>query len=114
VLDNLLSNARNHTPEGGIVELKANITDDGIRIAVSDTGSGIEPDDLEHIFDRYYSGSGPRTRRRRGTGLGLPISWAIARAHGGSLRAESEVGKGSSFILTLPYSMAEATPILSR
>lgn len=114
VLDNLLSNARNHTPEGGTVELKAHITDDGIRIAVVDTGCGIGVDDLEHVFDRYYSGSGPRTRRRKGTGLGLPISWAIARAHGGSLRAESELGKGSSFILTLPYTMAEVVPVLQR
>ena len=115
VLDNLLSNARNHTPAGGAIQLKANITDDGIRVAVSDSGCGIEPDDLQHIFDRYYSGSGPRTRRRRGTGLGLPISWAIARAHGGTLEAESVVGQGSTFILTLPYSMSETSvPVLQR
>ena len=116
VLDNLLSNARNHTPAGGAIFLKANITDDGIRIAVIDTGSGIEPEDLKHIFDRYYSGSGPRTRRRRGTGLGLPISWAIARAHGGTLEAESEVGQGSTFILTLPYvnAVEPAPPVLQK
>ena len=114
VLDNLLSNARNHTPPGGSIRLKASITDDGIRIAVSDTGSGIEPDDLEHIFDRYYSGSGPRTRRRRGTGLGLPISWAIARAHGGTLEAESIVGRGSTFVLTLPYARTEPVPVLQK
>ncbi len=113
VMDNLLSNARNHTPAGGVIVLKANITDDGIRIAVRDSGCGIEQDDLEHIFDRYYSGSGPRTRRRRGTGLGLPISWAIARAHGGTLEAESVVGQGSTFILTLP-SAAEPIPVLQK
>lgn len=107
VLDNLLSNARNHTPAEGAIELKAVISEVGIQILVSDTGSGIEKDDLKHIFDRYYSGSGPRTRRRRGTGLGLPISWAIARAHGGTLEAQSELGKGSTFILTLPYNTTE-------
>ena len=108
VLDNLLSNARNHTPAGGTVTLKAAVGDSGIRVAVSDTGCGIDADDLQHIFDRYYSGSGPRTRRRRsGTGLGLPISWAIARAHGGSLTAESEAGVGSTFILQLPFSVKE-------
>ena len=52
--------------------MQAGVNDEGIRIAVKDTGCGIDTDDLEHIFDRYYSGSGPRTRRRkRGTGLGL-------------------------------------------
>ena len=112
VLDNLLSNARNHTPSGGNIELKAEATPEGIQIMVSDTGCGIGPDDLIHIFDRYYSGSGPRTRRRRGTGLGLPISWAIARAHGGTLEAQSQLGEGSTFILTLPYTMAEPTPVL--
>ncbi len=112
VLDNLLSNARNHTPSGGTVTLHAATTSNGILVAVSDTGCGIDTNDLEHIFDRYYSGSGPRTRRRRGTGLGLPISWAIARAHGGSLTAESEVGKGSTFILQLPFSVKETAPVV--
>ncbi len=112
VLDNLMSNARNHTPAGGTVTLHAGVNDEGIRIAVSDTGCGIDTDDLEHIFDRYYSGSGPRTRRKRGTGLGLPISWAIARAHGGSLTAESEVGVGSTFILQLPFSVKEPMPVV--
>lgn len=112
VLDNLMSNARNHTPAGGTVTLQAGVNDEGIRVAVSDTGCGIDADDLEHIFDRYYSGSGPRTRRRRGTGLGLPISWAIARAHGGSLVAESEVGVGSTFILNLPFSVKEPMPVV--
>ena len=107
VLDNLLSNARNHTPADGEIELRAQVGDAGIQILVSDTGCGIDEEDLKHIFDRYYSGSGPRTRRRRGTGLGLPISWAIARAHGGTLEAQSELGKGSTFILTLPYNMSE-------
>ena len=112
VLDNLMSNARNHTPAGGTVRLEAGVTDAGIRIAVSDTGCGIDAEDLEHIFDRYYSGSGPRTRRKRGTGLGLPISWAIARAHGGSLSAESEVGVGSTFILQLPFTVSEPEPVV--
>ena len=112
VLDNLMSNARNHTPAGGTVRLEAGVTDAGIRIAVSDTGCGIDAEDLDHIFDRYYSGSGPRTRRKRGTGLGLPISWVIARAHGGSLTAESEVGVGSTFILQLPFTVSEPEPVV--
>ena len=112
VLDNLMSNARNHTPAGGTITLQAGVYDTGIRVAVADTGSGMDAEELEHIFDRYYSGSGPRTRRKKGTGLGLPISWAIARAHGGSLTAESEVGVGSTFILQLPFSVKEPVPAM--
>ena len=112
VLDNLMSNARNHTPAGGTIRLQAGVNGGGISVAVSDTGCGMDSDELEHIFDRYYSGSGPRTRRKRGTGLGLPISWAIARAHGGSLTAESEVGVGSTFILRLPFSVNEPMPVV--
>ncbi|MFK7844205.1 MAG: ATP-binding protein [Rhodothermales bacterium] len=112
VLDNLMSNARNHTPAGGTVTLHSEVTETGILIAVQDTGCGISTEDLGHVFDRYYSGSGPRTRRKRGTGLGLPISWAIARAHGGSLIAESELGVGSSFILQLPFSVKEPVPVV--
>lgn len=106
VLDNLMSNARNHTPQGGRIELRASQEDGQILIQVEDSGSGMEPEVLKHIFDRYYTGTDARTRRR-GTGLGLPISWAIARAHGGTLTAESVPGEGSVFTLTLPLNIPE-------
>ena len=101
VLDNLLANARRHTPEGGTVHLHATATLDAVHIAVQDTGPGMTPDVLDHIFERYYRGEAARTRSGRGTGLGLAISRAIARAHGGDLTAESTPGQGSTFTLSL-------------
>lgn len=103
VLDNLLTNARHHTPEGGTVQLGAERSQDHVWIHVKDTGNGIEPDHAAHVFDRYYRGTGARTRTGTGTGLGLPISRAIARAHGGELSVASEPGKGSTFTLALPF-----------
>ena len=102
VLDNLMTNARHHTPAGGTLALRAEVDPDEIAIQVADSGCGMAPDVLEHIFDRYYSGTGARTRNIRGTGLGLPISSAIARAHGGTLTAESVLDEGSTFTLRLP------------
>ncbi len=101
VLDNLLSNAMHHTEPGGKMELGARVDHGHALIEVRDTGCGMAPDVLEHIFDRYYTGTGARTRRL-GTGLGLPISSAIARAHGGTLTVRSTPGEGSVFTLALP------------
>ncbi len=102
VLDNLLANAQRHTPEGGQVHLHATHAAEEVTIRVQDTGAGMSAETLAHIFDRYYRGSDARTRKGSGTGLGLPISRAIARAHGGDLVAESTIGTGSVFILRLP------------
>ena len=102
LLDNLLTNAREHTPSGGQVDLVAEVSDGVFRLRVRDTGSGIAPEEQRHIFERYYRGGGARTRKRNGTGLGLAIGQAIARAHGGELRVQSQLGKGSEFILELP------------
>ncbi len=106
VLDNLLTNARQHTPAGGAVSLRASATDDEVRIAVQDSGEGMPPEVLDHVFERYYRGEEARTRSGRGTGLGLAISRAIARAHGGDLTAESTLGQGSTFTLCLPLDNA--------
>jgi signal transduction histidine kinase len=105
VLDNLLSNAMHHTPPGGTMELAARVDNGHALIEVRDTGCGMTPEVLEHIFDRYYTGTDARTRRR-GTGLGLPISSAIAKAHGGTLTARSTPGEGSTFTLALPLNGA--------
>lgn len=104
VLDNLLGNARNYTPKGHSVQLSAHVTAGQIVVQVQDTGIGMPPEVLENIFERYYRGTEARTRTS-GTGLGLPISRAIARAHGGDLTAESTQGQGSTFILSLPVGM---------
>lgn len=102
LLDNLLSNARRHTPAGGTVRLAAAVAETRLHVTVTDTGSGIAPEEAERLFERYYRGDDPRTRGAAGTGLGLAISRAIARAHGGDLTAARRPSGGSVFRLTLP------------
>ncbi len=101
LLDNLLTNARQHTPAGGAVALAVAAEPGGVAVQVRDTGSGITADALPHLFRRYYRGTDARTRGE-GTGLGLAIADSIARAHGGKLEVESTSGAGSLFTLHLP------------
>ena len=75
---------------------------------MQDSGEGMPPEVLDHVFERYYRGEEARTRSGRGTGLGLAISRAIARAHGGDLTAESTLGQGSTFTLCLPLDNASS------
>ncbi|NUQ85250.1 MAG: hypothetical protein HUU11_11100 [Anaerolineales bacterium] len=107
VLSNLLSNALRHTPSGGTVSIRAeSIPDDSrntqyaTRIALHDTGSGIPPEDLPFIFDRFWRGDKSRTERNH-SGLGLAIAKQLIHAHGGKIEAQSEVGKGTTFIIEL-------------
>ncbi|MFW6151276.1 MAG: sensor histidine kinase, partial [Chloroflexota bacterium] len=102
VLHNLLQNALTHTPEGGRVTVSATRQDQQVEIAVTDTGEGIPPQDLPHVFDRLYRVDKSRARATGGTGLGLTIARRLVEAHGGTIRAESQPGKGSRFIFTLP------------
>ncbi len=102
LLDNLLSNARNHVPAGGRVSLIARTVDGGIEFLVDDNGPGMTSEETQDIFERYYRGEGPRTRGSRGTGLGLPISRAIAEAHNGTLSVASSPGEGSTFKVFIP------------
>ena len=102
LLDNLLTNARHHVNDGGTVSLAAERKDDHIQIDVIDSGHGMSAEDASSVFDRYYRGDGPRTRGSRGTGLGLPISRAIAQAHGGELTVDSREGEGSTFSIMIP------------
>ncbi|MFQ5944323.1 MAG: ATP-binding protein [Anaerolineales bacterium] len=103
VFTNLIDNALKHTPDGGEVRLKAETSSGWVSVHVDDTGLGIPPEELSRIFERFYqldkarSGSGPR-----GAGLGLAISREIVEAHGGSLEAQSVVGRGSRFTVSLP------------
>lgn len=100
VLSNLLGNALKFTAEGGAIRIAANCNEEGeVRIGVSDTGSGIAPDHLPRIFDRYWQG---RAGGRVGSGLGLYIARGIVEAHGGRIWAESEIDRGSAFWFTLP------------
>lgn len=103
VLRNLMSNALRHTPQGGQVTLSALVTQDqNVRVSVSDTGEGIAPEDLPHVFDRFYRGDKSRARTSGGTGLGLAIAQALVEAMGGTIGVTSEVGRGTQVWFTLP------------
>ncbi len=91
---------RRNSPAGHAHHVTAHRQDDEVVIAVHDQGIGIAPDDLPHIFDRFYRVG--HMRRAEGTGLGLYITKRLVEAHGGRIWAESEEGKGSTFSFTLP------------
>jgi signal transduction histidine kinase len=109
VLLNLLSNAFKHTPSGGTVSIMAKkVGGETAEIVVADTGSGISRENLPKIFERFYrinDGTAP------GIGIGLHLSRQIAEAHGGNIAVESEIGKGSRFIIHLPL---EGIPQLEK
>jgi len=105
VLRNLLVNALRHTPPGGSVTVTASLTNGAVEVAVADTGEGIGPEDLPHVFDRFWSADPSRARADRwagGTGLGLSIAQSLVQAHGGRIWAESAPGGGATFRFTLP------------
>ncbi len=102
VLANLLSNALRYTPPGGEVQLRVEVgagqpTARRVRVSVQDSGSGIAPADLPHIFDRFY-----KSADSRGSGLGLAIAKSLVTAHGGEIEAESQPGKGTTITFTIP------------
>jgi signal transduction histidine kinase len=102
VLRNLLDNAIAHTPAGGSIIVAAEKPGDRVKVSVSDTGEGIPPEDLPNIFERFYRVDRSRTRATGGSGLGLTIARRLVEAHGGTIEALSEPGKGSLFTFTLP------------
>jgi signal transduction histidine kinase len=99
ILGNLVTNALKFTPAGGVVEVGAVAEGEEIRWYVSDTGPGMAPEQLPHVFDRFWQAQ--RTDRR-GLGLGLAIVLGLAQAHGGRVWVESELGRGTTFHFTLP------------
>ncbi len=100
---NLLSNAVKFTPEGGQVEVKLNCVDRYIEIQVSDTGIGISPEFLPHVFDRFRQAERATTRSSSGLGLGLAIVRQLVELHGGTVEAQSAgFGRGATFIVKLP------------
>ncbi len=104
VLRNLLANAVTHTPSGGVIGIRARASGEEIEIMVSDTGSGIEAQHADRIFERFYRADRSRARATGGAGLGLAIVKQLVLAHGGHIRVESEPDRGSQFIFTLPVS----------
>jgi signal transduction histidine kinase len=106
ILLNLLSNAFKFTLEGSI-EVRLGPGDGGVELCVSDTGSGIAPQEVAHVFERFHRVAGTRARTLEGTGIGLALVQELVRLHGGSVRAESVLGCGSSFIVRLPFGPAQ-------
>ncbi len=105
VLLNLLDNARRHTPDGGTIRVGATLQGNYLRIWISDTGTGIDPADLPHIFERFYRADRSRTTSTGGSGLGLSIVKAIITAHSGNIWAESALDQGTRITFTLPLAM---------
>ena len=101
VLNNLLSNALKFTPDGGATHLSVKEYKDHIEIKVKDTGIGIEKEQLEKLFDKFYQVDNPSRRKIGGSGLGLSISSEIIKAHGSKIHVESEPGQGSTFCFRL-------------
>ncbi|MDD4873535.1 MAG: ATP-binding protein [Dehalococcoidales bacterium] len=114
VINNLLTNALRHTPAGGSISISMDMRNRSqqfdkkhILISVADTGEGISPEHLAHIFDRFYRVKSARSRSDGGTGLGLAIASQMVQAHGGRLWVESAQGKGSTFYIALPVNSPE-------
>ena len=124
VIGNLLENAITHTPEGGRVTVSARVLRQAqderggvevderevVEVTVADTGPGIAPEELSRIFDRFYRADPSRDRSTGGAGLGLTIARRLVEAHGGAVEAQSELGRGSRFILRLPARQQDTPP----
>jgi two-component system phosphate regulon sensor histidine kinase PhoR len=104
VLVNLIHNAIKFTPPGGSIQVRAWAQDRDVVLAIADTGMGIADEDLQRIFERFYKAD--RARSGGGTGLGLSIARHLVESHGGRIWAESEVGKGSTFFISIPIAHA--------
>jgi signal transduction histidine kinase len=106
VLFNLVDNAVRFTPAGGSVEVRAARLNGTCEIRVVDTGTGIPSEHLPRLFERFYRVDPARSREDGGTGIGLAIARSVVEAHGGHIRAESQMGKGSTFTFDLPVAPA--------
>ncbi len=106
VLDNLLANAVKYSPEGGVITVSLRQSTDVVQISITDQGSGIDPDDIPHLFERFYRAGAREVKG--GLGLGLYIARTLVIAHGGQIWVDSIRGVGSTFAFTLPALTASA------
>jgi signal transduction histidine kinase len=102
ILTNLLRNALRHTPPGGIIVVRAEAEAGRVRLDVCDTGEGIAPEELAHVWERFYRGEDARAQDQHGAGLGLALVKELAEAMGGAVDVQSVVGEGSCFTVWLP------------
>jgi two-component system OmpR family sensor kinase len=111
VLTNLLSNALRHTPPGGRIIVRAEpIGGQAVRFSVADSGPGLTPDEMEHVFDRFWRADESRARDRGGAGLGLAIARQLVEAHGGRIWVESEPGQRATFYFEIPLGQRNSDP----
>ena len=111
---NILDNAIKYTPAGGRVTMRAVEESTTVRVTVRDTGPGIPPQHLPHLFERFYRVEADRSRETGGTGLGLAVAAEIARGHGGTLEVQSAVGQGTTCLIRLPRAQPGAAPASPR
>jgi signal transduction histidine kinase len=102
VMGNLLANAFKFTGAKGTVELAATPSDDHVQIVVRDSGAGVPPEQLPHIFEKFYQADNQGAAAAPGSGLGLAIAKEIVEAHRGEIRCDSVLGEGTTFTLLLP------------
>jgi signal transduction histidine kinase len=102
VMRNLLNNAVTATPPGGEIRVTAREVDSKVEVCVQDNGSGIDPEHMPFIFERFYRPDKSRARKTGGAGLGLAIVKQLVEAHGGEIGIQSEVGKGTTVTFTSP------------
>lgn len=114
IILNLLSNASKFTPDGGVIGVRAMQDAHGVTVAVWDSGIGIDPVHHERIFDPFQQVESDLARRFKGSGLGLSISKRLVELHGGRIWVESEFGKGSRFIFTIPAHRAETVAVVQQ
>jgi signal transduction histidine kinase len=105
VLGNLLSNAIKYSPEGGVIRVGGWTEGDEAIVYVADQGVGIAPEDQQRIFERFYRVDNTLGRQTQGAGLGLYLARAIVEVHGGKLWVESQPGRGSRFMFTVPLEL---------
>jgi PAS domain S-box-containing protein len=113
-LDNLVENALAYTPAGGSVQVRTHSGEMGIQISVHDTGHGIPPEEIEHVFEKFYRGQTPMALGIGGSGLGLSIVKQILDLHHGTIKATSQVDQGSVFTITLPgiQTLSNGPPVI--
>jgi DNA-binding response OmpR family regulator/anti-sigma regulatory factor (Ser/Thr protein kinase) len=110
IINNVLSNAFKFTPEGGRIEVNVSSRSDYVDIKVSDTGMGIPAEKLSKIFDRFYQVDGSHTREQEGTGIGLSLTRELIELHKGTIKIESEEGKGTTVMMSFPLGKTHLKP----
>jgi two-component system OmpR family sensor kinase len=115
VVVNLVGNSINYTPKGGEIVVGLGKVSGRAKLTVTDNGPGIPPEDLPHIFERFYRGEKSRTRQKdgKGFGLGLSIAYWIIRNHGGRIEVNSALGKGTTFCVWLPLAEGDCSEVMS-